>query len=100
MSVSSVSYNDWSKILPTTPTSATLANDSSGQNLAQSRESLQLSTKAQLINQQLQAKPDKDKEEPKTESIQVTSSIGKSATATGLTRNEAIAMYRSIESIL
>ncbi|MBJ7556747.1 hypothetical protein [Marinomonas spartinae] len=98
MSVSSVSYNDWSKILPTTPTSATLANDSSGQNLAQSRESLQLSTKAQLINQQLQAKP--DKEEPKTESIQVTSSIGKSATATGLTRNEAIAVYRSIESIL
>lgn len=102
MSVSLVSYNDWSKILPTPPISAPLANNSSEQHSAQSRESLHLSTKAQLINQQLQAKSDQDKKEdaPKTESIQVTSSIGQSATATGLTRNEAIAMYRSIESII
>ncbi|SBS31452.1 hypothetical protein MSP8887_01520 [Marinomonas spartinae] len=99
MSVSSVSYNDWSKILPTAPASAALANNSSGQHPAQSRESLHLSTKAQLISQQLQAKTDKE-EAPKTESIQVTSSVGKSASASGLTRNEAIAMYRSIESIL
>lgn len=99
MPISSVSSNEWLKVLPPQPVRT---NTPSEQDSAPSRDMLELSNKAKLISQQRQSQPDnkQDDTSQNQESVQVSSSIGKATTATGLSRDEAIAMYRSIESMM
>lgn len=98
MAVASVSGSDWHKLLPSQSFSSGAHSQPQTGSLY-ARDSLHLSSQAKLISDQLKKDTETQKDEPKKDYVQVSSSIGRSKRMTGLSHDEALALYRSIEAM-
>lgn len=101
MAISSISNNNWQSMLSSQGTTTDF--NSRQQNQASSQDTVQLSdyarTLMQKAEQQQHGLQEQDQEEKSNESVQVSSSIGKSSRITGLSREEVTDLYRSIENL-
>lgn len=70
-----------------------------GSALARELEPAVRQTKQQQIAENL-PEPQQQKEEPRQDSVRVTSTIGKAASSGQLSREEAVAIYREIANLL
>ena len=103
MAISNVSNHSWHQMLPT-PSVAVENNSAQNQQAEHNeRDSVQLSDYAKSLldkaNSQASSSSQDEKDTPENESIQVSSSIGRSSRINGLSREEAVDLYRSIERL-
>ncbi|GAB3483138.1 hypothetical protein [Marinomonas epiphytica] len=101
MAISSISNNNWQSMLSSQGTTADF--NSPQQNQSSPQDTVQLSEYARSLMQEAQSQQgstqDKSQDEKTNESVQVSSSIGRSSRITGLSRAEVTDLYRSIENM-
>ncbi|MEO9656180.1 hypothetical protein [Marinomonas sp.] len=102
MTISNVTNHSWHQMLPT-PSVAVENNSAQNQQAYKESDSIQLSDYAKSLldnaNSQSSSSQQEEQEAPHNESIQVSSSVGRSSRINGLSREEAVDLYRSIERL-
>lgn len=103
MAVTSLTSSDWYQMLPS---QSTAEGVSSGENTGSTDTSrypkqdyVTLSAQAQIIDQQKQAQEKLKDSPPDQDFIQISSSIGRSSRISGLSHDDALELYRSIERL-
>lgn len=93
MAISPISNSDWHKLLPSKSSHSSFSNQADS---SHAHETLHLSNQARFLSDQFKKGIEAD---PNQDFVKLSSSIGHSTRWLGLSHDEAIAIYRSIEAM-